>query len=122
MVIPILSDLSHQISKDYRCFIEDGPDAGVTFERGLTSKAITEEATSWAVINMKHPTVSSEGTNTVVGLEDPRMLDTEQLQELLNRVKIDSVFNLIIILINTSLSHKAGHQLRKYIVMTPLHK
>lgn len=29
MQIPMLSDLSHQISKDYGCLIEDGGDAGV---------------------------------------------------------------------------------------------
>ena len=31
MQIPMLSDLSHQISKDYGCLIEDGGDAGVSF-------------------------------------------------------------------------------------------
>jgi len=31
MNIPMLSDLSHQISKDYGCLIEDGPDAGISF-------------------------------------------------------------------------------------------
>jgi alkyl hydroperoxide reductase subunit AhpC len=31
MNIPMLSDLSHQISKDYGCLIEDGPDAGIAF-------------------------------------------------------------------------------------------
>ena len=31
MTIPMLSDLSHQISRDYGCLIEDGGDAGVAF-------------------------------------------------------------------------------------------
>tara|TARA_B110001450_G_C17486513_1_gene426450 strand:- start:66 stop:686 length:621 start_codon:yes stop_codon:yes gene_type:complete len=31
MAIPMLSDLSHQISKDYGCLIEDGGDSGVAF-------------------------------------------------------------------------------------------
>ena len=31
MNIPMLSDLSHQISRDYGCLIEDGEDAGVSF-------------------------------------------------------------------------------------------
>ena len=31
MAIPMLSDLSHQISRDYGCLIEDGDDAGVSF-------------------------------------------------------------------------------------------
>ena len=31
MSIPLMSDLSHQISRDYGCLIEDGPDAGVSF-------------------------------------------------------------------------------------------
>ena len=31
MAIPMLSDLSHQISRDYGCLIEDGGDAGVAF-------------------------------------------------------------------------------------------
>ena len=31
MNIPMLSDLSHQISRDYGCLIEDGPDAGISF-------------------------------------------------------------------------------------------
>ena len=31
MQIPMLSDLSHQISRDYGCLIEDGDDAGVSF-------------------------------------------------------------------------------------------
>ena len=29
MNIPMLSDLNHQISRDYNCLIEDGNDAGV---------------------------------------------------------------------------------------------
>jgi|TARA_B110000305_G_C19235569_1_gene537341 alkyl hydroperoxide reductase subunit AhpC len=31
MAIPMLADISHQISRDYGCLIEDGPDAGVAF-------------------------------------------------------------------------------------------
>ena len=31
MEMPLLSDLSHQISRDYGCLIEDGDDAGVAF-------------------------------------------------------------------------------------------
>ncbi len=31
MNIPMLSDMSHQISKDYGCLIEDGEDAGIAF-------------------------------------------------------------------------------------------
>ena len=31
MEIPMLSDLSHQISRDYGCLIEEGEDAGVAF-------------------------------------------------------------------------------------------
>ena len=31
MNIPMLSDLTHQISKDYGCLIEDGEDAGIAF-------------------------------------------------------------------------------------------
>lgn len=31
MNMPLLSDMSHQISKDYGCLIEDGPDAGISF-------------------------------------------------------------------------------------------
>ena len=31
MQIPMLADVSKQISKDYGCLIEDGPDAGVSF-------------------------------------------------------------------------------------------
>merc|ERR1719242_1537482 len=31
MAIPMLSDITHQISKDYGCLIEDGGDAGIAF-------------------------------------------------------------------------------------------
>ena len=31
MNMPLLSDMSHQISRDYGCLIEDGPDAGISF-------------------------------------------------------------------------------------------
>ena len=31
MEIPMVSDLSHQISKDYGCLIEDGDEAGCSF-------------------------------------------------------------------------------------------
>ena len=31
MEIPMLSDQTHEISKDYGCLIEDGDDAGVSF-------------------------------------------------------------------------------------------
>jgi peroxiredoxin (alkyl hydroperoxide reductase subunit C) len=31
MAMPMLSDQTHKISRDYGCLIEDGPDAGVAF-------------------------------------------------------------------------------------------
>ena len=31
MNMPLLADMSHQISRDYGCLIEDGPDAGIAF-------------------------------------------------------------------------------------------
>ena len=31
MNMPLLSDMSHNISRDYGCLIEDGPDAGISF-------------------------------------------------------------------------------------------
>ena len=31
MKIPLLSDLTHNISRDYGCLIEEGPDTGIAF-------------------------------------------------------------------------------------------
>ena len=31
MAIPMLSDLTHSIAREYGCLIEDGPDGGIAF-------------------------------------------------------------------------------------------